>query len=116
MIGANFIDEKNLENIQVIKFDEQGRVVSANQFIKGRHQDGNIIIDNLNQNNEQIVLSFNPASNISSQKLDLLTFSSLYQLKGDYLSKGYDKDSQLIMSAIYSKIFITFFSYCNYLF
>ena len=108
LIGANFKDEKNLENIQVIKFDEQGRVVSANQFIKGRYQDGNIIIDNLNQNNDQIVLSFNPASNISSQKLDRLTISSLYQLKGDYLSTGYDKDSQLIMSAIYSKILLPF--------
>jgi lipopolysaccharide export system permease protein len=100
LIGLKRIDNNQAQAIQIIEFNDKQRIASSSSFQEGKFdKDQLVILDSPTQQ------SFNfPASVLlSNNVLEILSFSSLLNLKRTYQS---DKDLQKIDSLIYARVLL----------
>ena len=98
LIGLKRINENEVRAIQIIKFNDQQRVTSSDNFLEGNLENGELLITD---SKSQKIYDFPTSYFISNNNLENFSLLSLLDLKNSYLSED---DLQKIDSLIYSRL------------
>ena len=98
LIGLKRINENEVRAIQIIKFNDQQRVTSSDNFLEGNLENGELLITD---SKSQTIYDFPTSYFISNNNLENFSLHSLLDLKNSYLSED---DLQKIDSLIYSRL------------
>ena len=98
LIGLKRINENEVRAIQIIKFNDQQRVTSSENFLEGNLENGKLLITD---SKSQKIYDFPTSYFISNNNLENFSLHSLLDLKNSYLSED---DLQKIDSLIYLRL------------
>ena len=98
LIGLKRINENEVRAIQIIKFNDQQRVTSSDNFLEGNLENGKLLITD---SKSQKIYDFPTSYFISNNNLENFSLHSLLDLKNSYLSED---DLQKIDSLIYLRL------------
>ena len=97
LIGLSRLNDKQVQAIQVIEFNDQQRVASIANYEEGRLENGQLFIEDTAT---QQALKFPASSLVTNNALENFSFFSLLDIKKTYLP---DKDIQKIDTLIYAR-------------
>jgi len=100
LIGLKRINEREVQAIQVVEFDNQQRISSSKNYFEGNIENGKLLITDPTT---QKIFDFPSSSFLSSNALENFSLYSLLSLRKTYLP---DDDLQKINSLIYAKVFL----------
>ena len=100
LIGLKRINEREVQVIQVVEFDNQQRISSSKNYFEGNIENGKLLITDPTT---QKIFDFPSSSFLSSNALENFSLYSLLSLRKTYLP---DDDLQKINSVIYAKVFL----------
>ena len=107
LIGLKKLNNRDVEAIQIIEFDQQGNLKESRKFKKGVLMNDQLIVGDLNDPEGSLKdFSFRSAPTLSSMGIDTLSLRSLFKLQKSYHALNSSDDLRLIMSSIYAKIFL----------
>lgn len=102
LIGLRRISDSEARGIQIIKFNDQQKIISSNIYEEGRIDDGKLFLEGFAN---QKVFDFPVSFLFPDSTLENLSLSSLNGLKETYQSSS---DLQKINSLIFAKILMPF--------
>ena len=97
LIGLSRLNDKQVQAIQVIEFNDQQRVTSFANYEEGRLENGQLFIEDTDT---QQALKFPESLLLTNNALENFSFFSLLDIKKTYLP---DKDIQKIDTLIYAR-------------
>ena len=100
LIGLKRINEREVQAIQVVEFDNQQRISSSKNYFEGNIENGKLLITDPTT---QKIFDFPSSSFLSSNALENFSLYSLLSLRKTYLP---DDDLQKINLLIYAKVFL----------
>ena len=100
LIGLKRINEREVQAIQVVEFDNQQRISSSKNYFEGNIENGKLLITDPTTRK---IFDFPSSSFLSSNALENFSLYSLLSLRKTYLP---DDDLQKINSLIYAKVFL----------
>ena len=110
LIGVQVLGSNKISDIQLIQFNETGEVSRAQKFNSGALKDNELKISNPKDPSLQPeIFTFLLQPSLDQKTLERSSLRSLTTLQKKYSSLAPQKDSRLIQSAIYSKIFLPIF-------
>ena len=110
LIGVQVLGSNKISDIQLIQFNETGEVSRAQKFNSGALKDNELKISNPRDPSLQPeIFTFLLQPSLDQKTLERSSLRSLTTLQKKYSSLAPQRDSRLIQSAIYSKIFLPIF-------
>ena len=97
LIGLSRLNDKQVQAIQIIEFNDQQRVTSFANYEEGRLENGQLFIEDTDT---QQALKFPESFLLTNNALENFSFFSLLDIKKTYLP---DKDIQKIDTLIYAR-------------
>jgi lipopolysaccharide export system permease protein len=107
LIGLKKLNNRDVEAIQIIEFDQQGNLKESRKFKQGVLMNDQLIVYDPNDPEGGLKdFSFRSAPTLSSMSIETLSLRSLFQLQKNYHALSSSDDLRLIMSSMYAKIFL----------